>query len=418
MQGLFKRTPAETDPGHVFTPTQPVREGMFASRSYGNLQGKFEDRIGEPGRQIVLYGDTGVGKTSLVRHTCDARGFEMVYVECGQPFDGMMREALARAGITEDTYEAVDKKIGYGTIKAVVAGASHNVEETETSRSYPIAIQTAVREALTQAGVQILFLDNFENLREQRHRDATSLGIAQLMKSCSDGDGVKVVVAGIPEESETLLALDAATARRTSQIRVPRMPDEELDEILRNGERLLAIEFDADCRTNIIRYSDGFPYYTHLHALYATREAMRQSQERVGLDHFQAALTEILEDADLTLRRGYDDAAETTGRVKVRKSIMHAIARMEKQEVTFREIKAEFQRIHPQYETLDEINFINPYLSALIKQYKVIQSRGLPKSVDRTYRFANPLMRAYVRLRAEQERYSTPPLESFPGDPS
>jgi hypothetical protein len=203
------------------------------------------------------------------------------------------------------------------------------------------------------------------------------------------------------------------------------MPDEELDEILRKGEALLGLEFDADCRTNIIRYSDGFPYYTHLHALHSSRKALRDEdlhtldtsrsksrdkERRVGLSHFFAGLDTILEDADLTLRRGYDDAVETTGKVKVRKSIMQAVARMEKQEVTFREIKAEFQQIHPQYKTPDEINFINPYLSALVNDKKVLQSRGLPKSADRTYRFANPLMRAYVRRRAEQERYVTPEL--------
>lgn len=74
---------------------------MFASRSYGDLQEKFEERLAEPGRQIVLYGDTGVGKTSLVRHTCLERKIPMVYVECGGPFVVMIREALAKAGLTE-----------------------------------------------------------------------------------------------------------------------------------------------------------------------------------------------------------------------------------------------------------------------------------------------------------------------------
>ena len=35
----------------------------------------------------------------------------------------------------------------------------------------------------------------------------------------------------------------------------------------------------------------------------------------------------------------------------------------------------------------------------------------MPRSDSRTYRFANPLMRAYVRLKAEHERYATPKLD-------
>jgi len=417
MDRLFNRDAAVHDPGLVFTPAKAVQPGMFASRSYGDLQEKFEERLAEPGRQIVLYGDTGVGKTSLVRHTCSERKIPMVYVECGGPFDVMIREALAKAGLTEETYEGIDKKVGYagvrGTLGFLFAGGRHDVEDTYTSKSYPVSLQTAVREALSVCGIRVLFLDNLENLRAQPHKPETATAIVQLMKSCSDreGQGVKVVVAGIPEESEALLAMDDATGRRTSQIEVPRMPDEELDEILRKGEALLDIEFDADCRASIIRYSDGFPYYTHLHALHASRRALKDGDRRVGINHFSAALTTILEDADLTLKRAYNNAAETTGKVKVRKSIMQAAARLEKQEVTFREIKAEFQKIHPQYKTLNEINFINPGLSALVNEKAVLQSRGLPKSADRTYRFANPLMRAYVRLRVEHERYETPELQ-------
>jgi Cdc6-like AAA superfamily ATPase len=389
---------------------------MFASRHYADLQERFQERLGEPGRQIVLYGDTGVGKTSLVRYVCETQEIKMVYVECGLRFEEMLKEALAKAGITEERFEGIDQKSTHagvrGTLLALYAGGRHDIEDKYVTTSYPVSVQTAIREALTVEGFKVLFLDNFENLQPREYRDEVATEIVQLMKSFSDrSGGVKVVVAGIPSESEALLSLDDATGRRTAQLEVPRMPDEELDEILRKGEAKLGIEFDADCRANIIRYSDGFPYYTHLHALHAVRKAKREGEVRVGINHFMAALDSILEDADLTLKRTYADAAETTGKVKVRRSIMEAMARVEKQEVTFREIKASFWKIHPQYDNLKQLDLINPHLGELVDKYRVLQSRGLPKSADRSYRFANPLMRAYVRLMAEQNRRSTPTFE-------
>jgi hypothetical protein len=277
--------------------------------------------------------------------------------------------------------------------------------ETETKTSYPVSIAMTVREALTAVEVDLLFFDNFENLRARAYGNDVAVEIAQLMKSCSERDesGVKVAVAGIPAESQALLALDEATARRTAEIAVPRMPDEELDEIIRNGEQLLHVEFDADCRGLIARYSDGFPYYTHLHALHAVLTALKEPSERVTLAHFSAALSMILRQADLSLRTSYNDAIETSGKIRTRKSILEAMATFEKQEVTFGEIKQAFWKIHPQYANLKALDFINPYLDQLITKYEVVQSRGVPRSADRTYRFPNPLMRAFVRLKQQEE---------------
>lgn len=124
------------------------------------------------------------------------------------------------------------------------------------------------------------------------------------------------------------------------------------------------------------------------------------------MEHFSHALDEVLIDADLSLQRAYANAAETSGDVKVRKSIMQALATQEKAELTFREIRAEFHKIHRNYD-LDSLGFINVGLGDLVRKYGVLQSRGRPKSPNRTYRFANPLMRTYVLLRARQDDAGT-----------
>ena len=384
---------------------------MWASRESagpeGGVQRRFQRQLAEPGRQIVLYGDTGVGKTSLVEHVVvSAEEVGLVRVECGPPLATMLQEALAAAGVGREEYEGTTTITGKGGVRAdaliVHVGSERQDVDTTTTTTYPVSLATTVREALPRADVRVLFLDNFENVRSQSYGDELTRDIAQLMKSCADRGDLKVVVAGIPAESERLLLLDEATSRRTAEIEVPRMRDEELDEILQKGGVRLGLEFDADCRATILRYSDGFPYYTHLLALCASRAALEAGAARVTMDHFSYALGEVLDNADLSLKRAYTNAAETSGEVKVRKSIMQALATQEKTELTFREVRAAFQKIHRAYD-LDSLGFINVGLGDLVGKYRVLQSRGRPKSPNRTYRFANPLMRTYVLLRARQD---------------
>jgi predicted GTPase len=63
---------AQREPEEVFTPRTVVSREMFTRRNepdlYGNagLQDSLVEAIREPGAQILVFGDTGVGKSSLV----------------------------------------------------------------------------------------------------------------------------------------------------------------------------------------------------------------------------------------------------------------------------------------------------------------------------------------------------------------
>lgn len=410
---LFKKD-EPPPPEEVFTPARPAGPEMWAAREFsgpdspGGLQARFLSRLIEPGRQIVLYGDTGVGKTSLVEHVCSANEIKLIRVECGPTSSVMLEEALAMGGFTQDTFQGKttqEGSAGYrGDALVTYSKGSRQDEDVTISRSYPTSLATTVREEFSRAGIKVLFLDNFENIRSKPYSEDLANDVAQLLKSSADHGDLKVIVAGIPAESERLLLLDDASARRTAEIEVPRMTDAELDEVLKNGEKLLGLTFDSDCRTTIIRYSDGFPYYTHLLALHASRSAIKDGSKFVTASHFSEALDEVIEDADLSLKRAYASAVETSGSVKVRRSIMEAIASQEKTELTFGEIRAPFQKIHPQYVKVESLNaVINPGLSALVDKHRVLQSRGKKKSIDRTYRFANPLMRSYILLKAMRD---------------
>lgn len=386
---------------------------MFATRKYEHLQDRVEAALKEHGRQVVLFGLTGVGKTSLIGHLCRARTLEYVRVECGLPFDDMMREALAKVvgqkEIERIEKESVEAGVGatlYGLLRGDLKASSGTEVKYE---AFPVSLVGAAAEAFRLMGVKVLFLDNFENLQGKPHGDTTSRAIAELMKSFADraaefgGDAPQVVVAGIPDASAALIGLDEATARRTAQVEVPRMPDNELDQILTRGEAKLGITFEGLLRDRIIQSSDGFPYYAHMFALHCSRRALHAGRADVKLDDFDASLASILADCDLELRMAYEAAVETTGEVQMRKSVMEAVATLNDLEVPFKAIRESFLKLHPEYQTIDKLNFLSTAITPLKDTYKILTDSNKPKSPNNRYRFVNPLMRGYVRLRMLNE---------------
>jgi len=126
----------------------------------------------------------------------------------------------------------------------------------------------------------------------------------------------------------------------------------------------------------------------------------------VTIADFEGALDEILADTDLALRRSYEAAVETSGEVRLRKSVMEAVALLNDLEVPFKSIRESFLKVHPQYETPERLNFISTAITPLKNEYAILADRGRPKSKNNLYRFSNPLMRAYVRLRMHKEKQS------------
>ena len=55
--------------------------------------------------------------------------------------------------------------------------------------------------------------------------------------------------------------------------------------------------------------------------------------------------------------------------------------------------------MHPEYGEPQNLNFLSTALPDLKDRYGILADKGLPKSKNNLYRFKNPLMRAYVRLR-------------------
>jgi len=150
----------------------------------------------------------------------------------------------------------------------------------------------ALAETMQTEGYRILAFDNFRNV-DQRERAMFAQALEVLSDRASETGDVEMVVIGIADDADTLVGGSGSVRRRTTEIGVPRMPDDEIANIFISGFRLLGLEVEENALRNLVFYCDGFPYFAHLLGLAVARDAARSGDGFVSQPVLEAALVRV-----------------------------------------------------------------------------------------------------------------------------
>jgi hypothetical protein len=384
---------------------------MFAVRKADHLEQSLLNALKDRGRHAAVHGWTGVGKTSLVEYVFATHGLQHLSVECGGSFEDLMLLVLGRLGerVATETVEQSNIKgeASAGIMSLLKAKVGGELGSEVRYQQFSGPLESLVVDALVAAGVGFLFIDNLEDLDDD---EDSRRGLCHLIKACSartrDKEAVapSIVLAGPTKVIEAVLGTDNAAARRTMELPVPRMTRDEIDQILVRGEALLDIVFDRDCRDAIVDYADGFPYYAQLFALETARVGELRGSSTLTSADFDQALPSIIRSCLTTLKDAYKQAIRsTTSKPSPRRGVLAALARAEDIEVSSRQVQEAFLRDYPQYERIERVRFVGRSLAELRDEHNILEEAWLDDGT-RGYRFRDPLMRVYVRLRDEHDR--------------
>lgn len=402
-------------PEDVFTPNTIAAGEMFERRNepdcYGNpgLQDRVLESLRQKGAQLRVFGDTGVGKTSLLTFAAAEAHRNTLTVECrsSQDYADMLEQALGRIrGVRLLSY--VKRREGSVAIEGqggwkFLASATGKITGTAGSdRTFEIVDKSPLDlllELMEEQGYSLLVLDNFHNVTDA----ATRAEVAQTMevlsdRSASTGD-IKLVVIGIAEDAHTLLTPSPSVRRRTVDIGVPRMPDEEITAILRTGFRLLQLQIEPALLDHLVYYCDGFPFFTHMIGLNISRAAKVQKATRISQENIGAGLLRTVNEVDETYAKRVRMASERGGKVQPKKRLLGLLAQSDERTWTCARVKRIWQGHYPS--DVRRLQFIDVAMGSLVKEENgSVLARDESTSPYR-YRFSDPHFRAFLRLRGE-----------------
>lgn len=297
----------------IFTPHTPVDEiSHFFGRE--DEASRLVSVINSPGQHILVYGDRGVGKTSLAKTTCNMllhkiqRGhlFEK-RCDSSDTFSTLFLEPLSEVGIDLSLKEQTltqnsggGAKVNIGIAKADLS-SKHETKLTSVSTINPDSPSWVAKQLRTLKG--ICLIDEADAIVCEVEKKK----IAELVKLLSDYNSpFKLVIVGIAETGEELTAGHPSVERCLKEVQLSRMSDDDLKKIILNGFKKVNLVVDDEVVTKIVDISAGFPHFTHLICLKSAERALVTKNRHITKQVLTIGLEESVKDSEGALKRMYE----------------------------------------------------------------------------------------------------------------
>jgi Cdc6-like AAA superfamily ATPase len=277
----------------AFTPGQPINEAdLFAGRAL-EIQ-RLQDTAVEVGKHALIYGDRGVGKTSIANifHRALDTRFRKVYP---------IQINAART----DTFTTLWKK-AFRRIKRTDDKGEWWAEDAHPGDISPDDVQIELG-GFNPNEMPIVVIDEFDRVEDE----TAKVLMTDTIKAMSDyGVNCTVVLVGVGESVTDLIRGHESISRSLSQIQMPRMSDGEMRDIALTRLRRLSMAISDDALWRIAYHAAGLPFYVHSLAKHAALKAVSEKRRRIEERDVAAAFMECTRDVDYSIEASYVRATE------------------------------------------------------------------------------------------------------------
>lgn len=389
-------TPARAikDPGHL--------------RGRASMLRTIDRALNSPGRHVFVFGDRGVGKTSLaqsaavIHQSADA---EPVSIACDgsasffQLVQDMARGCLPAKGVGHKTNSS-------RTIKLGIPGASYEMVKGIESGVVPLpsTINECVSLLKVVGGMHskepVLIIDEFDQLKSTEEKKA----FADLIKQVSDQEvPLRMIFCGIGSALEELIGTHLSTDRYITPVPLERLSHDARWEIVRTAAAALSVEVPKELEIRIGQISDGYPYYVHLicEMMFWSLFDDQNSVSKCETVHYNNGIRGAVTEAQTSLRHAYESATQkySDNYQEVLWAVADAAHLRRQVSEIFDSSYTRIMRERKGRAVLTKDQFYNRMNALKTERHgKILAAKGAG-----WYEFRENVVRGYVRMRAEQQ---------------
>jgi len=253
----------------VFTPTKPARIA-FIERN--EINDKLVNALTTPGKQVVVYGHSGTGKTTLLLNKLHQLYETHITSRCmkGLKFDQIILDAFdqlapfytSEISKKSTSTRSVELSSSYALINSKISAISSQEHNQKQVRLLPPQLTPQALGKFLGAAKACWILEDFHKIDESEKQS-----LSQLMKVFMDLSDeypeLKIVAIGAVDTARQVIEYDHEMRHRVAEIPVTLMTNEEIKEIIAKGENALNIKISPSIAELVARYSNGLASVCH-----------------------------------------------------------------------------------------------------------------------------------------------------------
>lgn len=379
----------------AFTPGTPIQESdLFAGRS--DQIAKLTQRIRSPGSHAIVFGERGVGKSSLVnvfKFIADRNAARIQYIRI--------------AGVANDTASTLFMKI-FKRMTIELDGRSAKLSDSYEGKTIVSDDVLLEMQNFSSASTPIIVIDEFDKISSKQVKDE----IAETIKLLSDERvNVTFFVVGIADSVAQLIEGHESLGRAVAQVEMPRMSDQEIIEVLHPRIKSLGLRIDSHALWECVFLSKGLPFYAHLIGLHACQACCDARKSTIKSAEIKVAQERSINESNGSIRTDFDSATYSERKENIFLPVLIACA-LVKKDPSRRFLAKDVATV---LSDITEQKYDVPAFAYHLDQFTIPErGRMLEKiGVSRQFRFRfrEALCEPYVLLKGRESGVITPKLE-------
>lgn len=399
----------------VFTPTKPARIA-FVERD--SVNDKLVNSLTTPGKQIVVYGHSGTGKTTLLVNKLTQLYERHITTRCmkGLKFEQLILDAFDQLEpfYTQErqrvfkTSTGVDLGASYLALQAKITSQSSSDSSEKEARILPPQLTPQALGRFLGAQKACWVLEDFHKVDE-----GEKVRLSQLMKVfmdlSDDYPDLKIIALGAVDTARQVVDYDSEMRNRVAEIHVALMTEHEISAIIEKGEQALNVRFRPEIKRLVARHSNGLGSVCHhlcLNMCIAAGVVETVSGAPVDLtrEHCEHAVKTYVEEASDSIKSAFDKALKQRRKTQYANAqlIIEALSMLSEGGAARADIHNRIKRTEPKY---PETN-----LKYLLPKLCTAEYGGILRfdSNSGLYSFSDPIYRAYALAQYQKRPSHTP----------